>query len=41
MNSVEGGRAMDMTAPGRDTLDSRLFFTPLQLLGILNAQRLW
>ncbi len=41
VNSVEGGRATDMTEPGRETLDSRLFLTPLQLLGILNAHRLW
>lgn len=41
LSSVDGGRAMDMTAPGRETLDSRLFLTPLQLLGILKAHRLW
>lgn len=25
----------------RDVVDSRLFFAPLQLLGMLKAQRLW
>lgn len=28
-------------APGKDTLDRRLFLTPLQLFGILKAHRLW
>lgn len=34
------GRGTDSDGPGRDTLDRRLFLTPLQLLGILKAHRL-
>lgn len=30
-----------LLSPVRDTLDRRLFRTPLQLLGILNAHLLW
>lgn len=30
----------ESAAPGKDTLDSRLFLTPLQLFGILKAHRL-
>lgn len=35
------GRGTESEGPGGDTLDRRLFLTPLQLLGILKAQRLW
>lgn len=39
--SVGNGRGTESEGPGRDTLDNRLFLTPVQLLGILKAQRLW
>lgn len=39
--SACAGLGIESPAPGKDTLDRRLFLTPLQLFGILKAHRLW
>lgn len=39
--SACAGLGTESPAPGKDTLDRRLFLTPLQLFGILKAHRLW
>lgn len=39
--SAWAGLVTESPAPGKDTLDRRLFLTPLQLFGILKAHRLW
>lgn len=38
--SAGAGRGTDKEGPGNETLDNRLFLTPVQLFGILKAQRL-
>lgn len=39
--SAGAGRGTEREGPGSETLDNRLFLTPVQLFGILKAQRLW
>lgn len=41
VHSVCADLGTESAAPGKDTLDKRLFLTPLQLFGILKAHRLW
>lgn len=39
--SAGAGRGTEREGPGSETLDNLLFLTPVQLFGILKAQRLW